>query len=542
MLEKHKRVGFFAACIGAFTFAAFAAACGGGSSNSPPPVNLAPPTGLSYPSPLQATVGIKIVPLAPQVTGEVASFAVSPALPTGLSLDGTTGVISGTPAAITAQATYTITAANAAGSTMFGLPVTVIAAPTITLSSTSLTFANQLLATTSAAQVIGIINSGSSSVKITGIAISGTGAASFAQSNECGIIFVNGACFVDVTFTPSAAGSVAATLAVTTDGPSSAAVNLFGAGVPVEMSLDKAIVPAGGGATLTWSAPNAASCNASGSWSGAVPASGSQTVTTTAAGYYTYMLNCGSASETSSVVLTAHGPTPPVTEPANEVAYQAAFYVAPANQIVGLQTVLTVPPEPPTPTTPGAALFLWPGLGPATNSANFLPINDGVLQPVLSWGPSCAPTAQPSPFTAWWISAQYVNTFGDDPGYTGCFSGNSIYVNPGDALLINMTLDTASGIWTQSVADPTTSQGITFDFNLQAQGQNWAYFAMEEWYDATISTPVTFTNTVITFQSPDSAGWCSTSQGADNAYIMTPPTPQNSGTQCFISSIVVTQP
>ena len=127
---------------------------------------------------------------------------MSPALPTGLSLDGTTGVISGTPAAITAQATYTITAANAAGSTMFGLPVTVIAAPTITLSSTSLTFANQLLATTSAAQVIGIINSGSSSVKITGIAISGTGAASFAQSNECGIIFVNGACFVDVTFTP----------------------------------------------------------------------------------------------------------------------------------------------------------------------------------------------------------------------------------------------------------------------------------------------------------------------------------------------------
>ena len=274
-----------------------------------------------------------------------------------------------------------------------------------------------------------------------------------------------------------------------------------------------------------------------------MPTSGTQNVTSSAAGYYTYTLTCAGsgASPSKSVVLTAYGPTPSVTESANDLGFQAAFYIAPPNQIAEVQTSLTVPPFPPVPTAAGAALFLWPGLGPATNSANFMPINDGVLQPVLSWGPSCAPTSQPTPFSSWWISAQYVNTFGSDPGYTGCYSGSSMVVNPGDVLSIDMALDATTGVWTQTVTDANINQSVSFSFNMQGQGQNWAYFAMEEWYGATINTPVTFSNTTITFQSPDTAGWCSISQGATNAYIMTPPTPQSSGAQCFISTIVLTQ-
>ena len=104
-------------------------------------------------------------------------------------------------------------------------------------------------------------------------------------------------------------------------------------------------------------------------------------------------MSCTGSGETvtQSAVLTAYGTPPSVVEPANEVAYQAAFYIAPPNQITGLQTSLIVPPLPPVPAYSNASLFLWPGLDPATNSVNFLPINDGVLQPVLSWGPSCAP-------------------------------------------------------------------------------------------------------------------------------------------------------
>jgi uncharacterized protein (TIGR03437 family) len=315
----------------------------------------------------------------------------------------------------------------------------------------------------------------------------------------------------------------------------------------ISMSLSDPIIAAGGGATLTWSSTNVNSCTASGGWSGTQPTSGSQTISPTAPGYYTYALTCSGPGNVSlqSVVLTAFGATPSITYAANQAAYhrgfQASFYDAPPNQIVRLQTSLTVPPFPPIPSASGAVLFLWPGLDPAPSSVNFLPINDGVLQPVLTWGDSCAPTSQPTAFSSWWISAQYVNTIGNDPGYTGCFSGNSMLVAPGDMLLLDMQLDANSGVWTQTVTDSNTKQSVTFTMNMEGQGQNWAYFAIEEWYGATISSPVIFSNTTITFQSVDT-GSCSVAQGENNAYIMTPPTLQTSGLQCFIGSIVLTQP
>ena len=58
------------------------------------------------------------------------SYTVSPALPAGLSLSASTGIISGTPTAVTATASYTVTASNSAGSTTASLTITVnIAAP-----------------------------------------------------------------------------------------------------------------------------------------------------------------------------------------------------------------------------------------------------------------------------------------------------------------------------------------------------------------------------------------------------------------------------
>lgn len=85
-------------------------------STTPPP---AAPSGLAYTSPVHATVGVAIDSLSPTVTGSVSSYSVSPALPAGLTLDTTTGVISGTPTAKAAEATYTITATNSSGSTTF---------------------------------------------------------------------------------------------------------------------------------------------------------------------------------------------------------------------------------------------------------------------------------------------------------------------------------------------------------------------------------------------------------------------------------------
>ena len=47
--------------------------------------------------------------------GTIVSFSVSPSLPAGLSLDTSTGAISGTPTAVTSSASYTITATNTGG-------------------------------------------------------------------------------------------------------------------------------------------------------------------------------------------------------------------------------------------------------------------------------------------------------------------------------------------------------------------------------------------------------------------------------------------
>jgi len=83
------------------------------------------PSALSYTAPAAIHVGTAITALSPTVTGTVTGYTVTPALPAGLALNATTGVISGTPTATAAQATYTVTASNATGSTTFGLALKV---------------------------------------------------------------------------------------------------------------------------------------------------------------------------------------------------------------------------------------------------------------------------------------------------------------------------------------------------------------------------------------------------------------------------------
>mgnify|MGYP000411443009 CR=1 FL=1 len=84
------------------------------------------PSQLSYATPVGLIRTQAMTSLSPTVQGgAIVSYTVSPALPAGLSLNPTTGVISGTPTAVTAQATYTITATNTGGSTSFGAVIRV---------------------------------------------------------------------------------------------------------------------------------------------------------------------------------------------------------------------------------------------------------------------------------------------------------------------------------------------------------------------------------------------------------------------------------
>ncbi|WP_263416643.1 putative Ig domain-containing protein [Terriglobus albidus] len=91
---------------------------------------LSPPSAFSYPQvSISATSGTAITPDVPSISGTVQAYTVAPALPQGIRLDTATGVISGTPTAVTPSAPYVITASNSSGSTtatvviVVGVPV-----------------------------------------------------------------------------------------------------------------------------------------------------------------------------------------------------------------------------------------------------------------------------------------------------------------------------------------------------------------------------------------------------------------------------------
>jgi hypothetical protein len=175
-------------------------------------------------------------------------------------------------------------------------------------------------------------------------------------------------------------------------------------------------------------------------------------------------------------------------------------FAAPKNEIIRLNTTLVVPELP---LSKGGTVFLWPGLQPMPDSANFLPIGNGVLQSVLSWGPSCAPSADTSRFPrpgGWWISGQYVNTMGHLVGFQGCFGGPIIGARPQDRLVINMSLSGA--IWTEMVLNLRSGESVAFGVDLRGQAQAYARFKIEP-YDGARAPDVTFQSTTIGFARPD---------------------------------------
>jgi uncharacterized delta-60 repeat protein len=106
-------------------------------------MDLIPPN-ISYsPSTFTFTTGVSVGTLTPSNTGGASvSWSVNPALPAGLSLDATSGQITGTPSAITAQATYTVTALNIGGTATTSLTLTVIPpGPTISVQPANATAA-----------------------------------------------------------------------------------------------------------------------------------------------------------------------------------------------------------------------------------------------------------------------------------------------------------------------------------------------------------------------------------------------------------------
>ncbi len=205
------------------------------------------------------------------------------------------------------------------------------------------------------------------------------------------------------------------------------------------------------------------------------------------------------------------------------------FTVSTKTQITRLRTTMAVPAKPPA----SGTLFLWPGLEPLTNGTNYDPIGEGVLQPVLTWGGTCAPTA-PSNYDSWWISAQYVNTYGSHMGYTGCLGGQGIDVAVGDLLDIDMAL--AGTVWKQTVTDRATSAVATYSLDMMAQAQNWALFIIESDGSKPVSD-VIFTSTTLDLADADAAA-CQPSARGQTDYF-SPPRASPDGKTCCVSKIIL---
>jgi hypothetical protein len=190
-----------------------------------------------------------------------------------------------------------------------------------------------------------------------------------------------------------------------------------------------------------------------------------------------------------------------------------AYNSVPNQNITSLSTTLTVPSTPP----PIGTTFLWPGLQPVSESTNFAPIDNGVLQPVLTWGPACSPNG-PTPYSSWWISGQYVNTIGHAPGFMNCQGGAAMNVNPGDKLEIKMSVS-STGVWTQTIKNVSNGKQVSYGINMQGQGQNRAEFAIERYSGASINQTVEFSNTSITYANRPTAACQLSQRGASDSVL-----------------------
>jgi hypothetical protein len=109
----------------------------------------------------------------------------------------------------------------------------------VSLTPAALTFSSQDVGTTSSSQPITLANEGATAITINGISFTGPNASDFGQTNTCGTSLPAGSsCTINVTFTPSATGTLTAALSVSDGGAGSPqAVSLTGTGATSSLTF-----------------------------------------------------------------------------------------------------------------------------------------------------------------------------------------------------------------------------------------------------------------------------------------------------------------
>jgi hypothetical protein len=161
-----------------------------------------------------------------------------------------TYLIDTTTTTTTTTTTSAVYAINATAATTAGLSVT--PAGPLNFSATN--------GTTSAAQMVTLTNTGTGSISISGISLTGTNAGSFAETNSCGgSLGASASCTVSIIFSPGSTGNYSAALSIAdnaTGSPQTVMLNGSGtAPAPVatntSLSVSANPIVAGSGETLT---------------------------------------------------------------------------------------------------------------------------------------------------------------------------------------------------------------------------------------------------------------------------------------------------
>jgi alpha-tubulin suppressor-like RCC1 family protein len=281
------------------------------------------------------------------------------ALPSGVTFNAATGVLSGTPASATGSPfSITITATNGVGNNAVQTFIlTVNPSVTVGLSPTSLNFANETLGSGSSAQMIALTNGGTAALSISSIAIVGTNSADFAQTNTCGTsVPAEGACMISIIFKPAGTGLRTASLAVTDNGAGSPQMaSLTGTGTVAPPSCSLSVTSNSGAldkiqagqsltATLTCAAPANDSLSGTINWG---DGSSNSTSTATATG--------GSATLSfTHAYATASNPTDSLSATLTDTTSTLAGTVSPASvAITVFAATVVMPSQSSVSATPG---------------------------------------------------------------------------------------------------------------------------------------------------------------------------------------------
>jgi Abnormal spindle-like microcephaly-assoc'd, ASPM-SPD-2-Hydin len=150
-------------------------------------------------------------------SGVTAQFAPNPTT--------STSTLTLTASGSATQGTSTVTITGTSGAlthtTTIQLTITAGHSPAVTLTPTSLTFPKRKVGTTSPSKKITVLNSGSATLNISGIAISGDFALA-TSPKPCGATLAVGKnCKIAVTFTPTQVGSRTGNVTITDNAPNS---------------------------------------------------------------------------------------------------------------------------------------------------------------------------------------------------------------------------------------------------------------------------------------------------------------------------------